>query len=125
MARQTCTDHCSGCGRHFHGLGAFDAHRVGDFGRDRRCGDPVECGLEIWTDSGACELVWPHVDGITVWHLPLSDWARQRAAERAGKPDSSGPPPRSGPERVANVSGATGPISSQDGALSALIPENP
>ena len=58
----TCTDHCATCERHFHGLGAFDAHRV-----DGECAEPSEVtvtardssthpGLQLWTDSGACRL---------------------------------------------------------------------
>jgi hypothetical protein len=42
----TCTFHSSACGRHFHSLGAFDTHRIGDFGSNdpetrRRCQSPL------------------------------------------------------------------------------------
>lgn len=39
--------HCSGCCRTFVGLGAFDAHRVGKHGVDRRC----EIGEKHWQDK--------------------------------------------------------------------------
>jgi hypothetical protein len=28
---------CGGCGEYFNSLGAFEKHRVGDHGKDRRC----------------------------------------------------------------------------------------
>lgn len=28
---------CKGCGLYFNSLAAFDKHRTGDFGKDRRC----------------------------------------------------------------------------------------
>lgn len=56
-ARQTCTDHCVGCGGHFHGLGAFDAHR-----REQLCRDPESVAtqkgvllLQAWTTDGYCD----------------------------------------------------------------------
>jgi hypothetical protein len=58
VIRQTCTDHCGSCGRHFHGLAAFDCHLVGG-----ECQDPdgVENTkgrklLRAWTEDGHCEL---------------------------------------------------------------------
>lgn len=61
--RPTCTDHCARCGQHFHGLGAFDAHR-----QDGVCVEPaVEAlrrskdgferpALQVWTAEGWCKL---------------------------------------------------------------------
>ena len=39
--------HCSGCCRTFVGLAAFDAHRVGKHGVDRRC----EIREQHWQDA--------------------------------------------------------------------------
>ena len=58
----TCTDHCAGCDRHFHGIRAFDLHRV-----DFQCFDPHDLvtnkrdgtsdpALQIWTNEGHCTL---------------------------------------------------------------------
>jgi hypothetical protein len=79
-AAQTCTDHCRLCGQHFHGIGAYDLHRVGDVairegpGR-RRCvqGGEVRNGrgqaaLRIWTTTGVCTLgATPREEGVTIW----------------------------------------------------------
>ena len=82
--RQTCTDHCSGCGRHFHSLGAFDAH-MGE-GGSRQGGMTYELahavppGLAPWTLQGVCELAGngPH-EGVVVYSLKRD---LERAAER-------------------------------------------
>ena len=84
-ARQTCTDHCSTCGRHFHGLGAFDAHR-----RENTCGAPETAlntkgrlVLQVWTLDGYCQLTpgcwrdgkrdhWEHP--VTIWQVYGSSW---------------------------------------------------
>lgn len=68
--RQTCTYHCSACASHFHGLGAFDAHR-----RAGQCLAPATAEsskgrqlLQIWTDDGYCSLEnGDPVDHVTVW----------------------------------------------------------
>ena len=36
---------CSGCHRNFSGTRAGDKHRIGTFGKDRRCANPEEVGL--------------------------------------------------------------------------------
>jgi len=77
-ARPTCTAHCTSCDHHFHGLAAFDAHRV-----DFECQEPAERRsekgrelLRIWTETGICTLssgLWSDgrlihtVEGITIW----------------------------------------------------------
>lgn len=87
--RQTCTDHCAGCGSHFHGLGAFEAHR-----REQRClipeaaltakGQPL---LQVWTENGSCDKetgCWQdgkrvrYVEGVTIWQRYLSPEGLQR-----------------------------------------------
>jgi len=76
--KSTCTDHCSACGRHFHGLAAFDAHRV-----DSACIDPSTAEnskgkslLQVWVTDGFCDKVagcWVdgrydhHVHPVTIW----------------------------------------------------------
>ena len=81
--RMTCTDHCSACGAHFHGTGAFDAHRQGEQG-SRYCAEPSEVvmlkgkreglpALQVWTDAGSCaswsngKRTW--IEGVMVWQL--------------------------------------------------------
>jgi hypothetical protein len=97
VRRQTCTDHCSACGRHFHGLAAFDAHlhRVGEGINAHGARtyelehlDGGEAGLEAWTTSGDCDLATPEQSGITVWRLPMSEKDRERLAKLAGKAGS-------------------------------------
>jgi hypothetical protein len=95
MARQTCTMHCSDCGRHFHSLAAFDAHLrrvnegVNDHGArsyDLKHLDGSDVGLEAWTREGHCDLVWPHVSGVTIWQMPMTaERAQALAALRAGR----------------------------------------
>jgi hypothetical protein len=36
---------CSGCHRNFSSTKAGDKHRIGAFGKDRRCASPEEVGL--------------------------------------------------------------------------------
>jgi hypothetical protein len=59
--RKTCNNHCRGCGQHFHGLTAFDAHRVKGYCEDgpevllvrgTRAGSKA---LQVWTQDGWCE----------------------------------------------------------------------
>ena len=88
--RQTCTDHCAGCGRHFHGLGAFDAHR-----REGECCDPEmvvgqrgkhegEALLQVWTETGSCDKdagCWKdgkrdhYVTPVVVWQRTGNDFS--------------------------------------------------
>lgn len=101
MPRQTCTDHCRGCGEHFHGLGAFDLHRrggechnpetvVGAAG-SRKAGIPL---LQAWTHDGSCDkengcwqdgkrVKWE--EGVTVWQVAVSEAQRERLRELGGK----------------------------------------
>lgn len=73
MRRQTCTDHCRACGRHFHGLAAYDLHRLGSLSDPtdpRRCGDPAELPrLRAWTEAGACALTGRPLADVTIWQL--------------------------------------------------------
>lgn len=91
--RQTCTDHATCCGQHFHGLGAFDAHRAGGICRDagdvtyrtgKRTGENV---LQVWTDDGYCDKMrgcWvdgkrvQHEHPVTVWQIATTDEQRSR-----------------------------------------------
>lgn len=96
--RRTCTDHCATCDLHFHGLGAFDAHR-----RNGYCAEPGEVlypegskregqpMLQVWTAQGSCEHMrgcWQ--DGrrvrweepVTVWQMAVSEADRERLQER-------------------------------------------
>lgn len=86
VKRQTCTDHCSTCGRHFHGTGAFDAHR-----QQGECVEPAEAVnskgaplLQEWTTDGWCSLTpgcWEegrklrYAYPVTVWQRYGSNWA--------------------------------------------------
>lgn len=101
--RQTCTDHCAGCGRHFHGLGAFDQHRTDGFCADpagvlirsgKREGQPA---LQVWTDEGFCDKergCWDdgrrvrYVTPVTIYQVSTTE--EQRAALAALKAIPSG-----------------------------------
>ncbi len=89
--RQTCTDHCTACGQHFHGLKAFEYHQQGGqcnspglvvAKRGKREGQPL---LQLWTATGSCnkELgCW--VNGkILKWIEPVTIW--QVYAEPSGR----------------------------------------
>jgi hypothetical protein len=107
IVRQTCTDHCSGCGRHFHGLGAFDAHLVrvptprnrwGTRGYELMHESGAEVGLQVWTYAGYCTMTGEEVEPVTVWQvIPSSQaaarWARlSQEARRSATASRSGPP---------------------------------
>lgn len=110
--RQTCTDHCSECGGHFHGLAAFDAHlhrvREGQNAHGARsCEldhlDGATAGLEVWTTDGVCELGRDAPEQpVTIWRLPLTEAARSRLARMAASRSGSS---RSGPKPAAAGSG--------------------
>lgn len=75
-ARPTCTDHCSTCSRHFHGLTAFDAHR-----KDGECIEPLaaisERGkpkLQLWTAAGFCDKNSWHNGKREGWDHPVEIW---------------------------------------------------
>ncbi len=117
MARSFCTHHCSdryGCGQHFRGLGAFDAHlkRVSegpnaDGARSYELThlEGAEAGLEAWVTDGWCSLrPGPDVQGVTVWHLPLSEADRERLAAIGQDADSEQGSSRSGREEPSDVS---------------------
>ncbi len=80
LPRRTCTDHCSeigGCGRHFHGTGAFDLHRT-----DGSCLDPADVlvkgrpVLRAWATDGYCDKMagcWSN--GIRLhYNHPVTIW---------------------------------------------------
>ena len=82
---QTCTDHCAGCNRHFHGLTAFDAHRRGG-----ECQEPSEIvgeksgehTLRVWTDEGNCDKMrgcW-HDGKRLHFETPVTIWQMNRDA---------------------------------------------
>jgi hypothetical protein len=90
----TCTYHCSGCGRHFHSLAAFDLHRVGDFASNdpetrRRCEAPIdlvdehgEMRLTSLTERGLCRSCEAAEAPVTVWTMK---GARERARQAWGE----------------------------------------
>lgn len=123
--RQTCTDHCGTCGRHFHGLTAFDSHR-----RAFECLDPAtavsERGrqlLQVWTEDGWCDLdrrCWHGgervpLHPVTIWQQwgdparfagARSQWGTSRSGETGGagglvQPAPSGPSTAQGTGGVA------------------------
>ncbi len=106
--RQTCTDHCSGCGRHFHGLAAFDAHLLrvneglnaqGARSYELEHQDGAAAGLEEWTAEGWCELAATEPQHpVTIWRRPQTEAERVRLARMAEKADSGRCSSRSGPK---------------------------
>ncbi len=101
MSRQTCTDHCTGCGEHFHGLGAFDLHRRGGeclepmavLGTEgtKREGDHL---LQIWTREGSCDKgrgCWDNGKRVrwdkpvTVWQVAVTEVQRERLSGLWGR----------------------------------------
>lgn len=95
MVRQTCTDHCSSCGGHFHGLGAFDAHlpvcKDGNF-QEARNGKGRQM-LQPWTLEGFCSLAsgsfkdgefirWEHP--VTIWQLIPTEGASEFFSKKRG-----------------------------------------
>lgn len=108
--RQTCTHCCSelgGCGQHFHGLGAFDAHlqRVHE-GLNRWDARTYElehlpgqkAGLEAWTEDGWCDLGAKDQHPVTIWHLPLTEARQEQLAKMRGEGASRDTSSRSGPK---------------------------
>lgn len=83
--RMTCTDHCATCGRHFHGLTAFDAHR-----KDGECLEPSEVfsekgrqKLQAWTEDGWCDKQSWHDGKRTGWDHPVTVWQGLRPMREA------------------------------------------
>ena len=94
MRKQTCTDHCSTCGEHFHAEAAFMAHL--DMGKcaplseavyhkGKRQGQPK---LQLWTSDGWCQLAKGcYEDGQQVNYLhPVSIWQKQGSGWGARMP---------------------------------------
>ena len=93
VAKQTCTDHCGGCGRHFHGLTAFDKHRV-----DGYCENPsvvvntkrdgtLTPALMVWTGQGYCDKTadcWDNGARVKYNH-PVEVWQVYATAEQKEK----------------------------------------
>jgi hypothetical protein len=69
--RVCCVLHCTGCGRHFVSLEAFDLHR-----RGFTCSDPndvegktARTRLVPKDTDGICALAGYEVHGVTVWQV--------------------------------------------------------
>ena len=93
----TCTSHCRACGRHFHGDGAFDKHRVfldpkyPDW-RDRICADPGTVGaLQLWTAEGECRISGEELVGVEIWNRTPSASALAHFARKAQENGLAGP----------------------------------
>ncbi len=93
LPRQTCTDHCGGCNQHFHGLGAFTAHRQAmrctpgadvTFAQGKKKG---QLALQAWTENGYCSLqTGCRAEGKVIkWLNPVTIW--QTAGEKWQGPD--------------------------------------
>jgi hypothetical protein len=84
----SCTNHCSGCGKCFHSIRAFDTHRIGDHASNdpetrRRCAHP----LDLLDDNGEMRLVALSEQGVCRAYeapeAPVSVWTMRDAVERA------------------------------------------
>jgi hypothetical protein len=76
VTAQTCTNHCSDCGRHFHGLGAYDRHLKRTNERKNDHGAPeydlvhvIGPDLQPWTTTGRCDLTGERQEPVTVWQV--------------------------------------------------------
>jgi hypothetical protein len=95
-SRQFCSDHCMGCGQHFHGIAAFDRHRMGG-----TCAEDCDVvvvpsrdggsrkALQAWTNEGYCRIApgcWEngrsvHINyPVTVWQAYQTPEQRERLA---------------------------------------------
>jgi hypothetical protein len=93
-AIKTCTAHCAGCGEHFHGLTAFDAHRA-----DGECQNPATVSygakarksgqliLQPYSTHGFCDKepgCWvngkrvKYSQEVTIWQVAMSDEEREK-----------------------------------------------
>jgi hypothetical protein len=108
--RQTCTDHCSKCGQHFHGLHAFDAHlrRVNEgtnylgarsYDLDHVVGSTV--GLQPWTTTSHCDFTGQ--TEVTVWQRIPGAGDAARLAKLAANPASSDGPSDGRPEKGSSL----------------------
>jgi hypothetical protein len=68
---------CSGCGRAFIGMTAFDAHWTGT-GDDRRCVDPAS----LTREDGRPVMDSQEVDGGVAWRMYVTPEAREANAAR-------------------------------------------
>lgn len=75
---RTCTHHCTACGRHFHGLEAFDLHRVGSHAENTRaCEWPMHVDeLGIWASRGVCRSTG--ASPVIIWGAKRSAAASER-----------------------------------------------
>lgn len=86
----TCTYCCGNCGRHFHSLTAFDAHRVGSHSAPRgseerrRCLAPIEvvdkhgeARLVALTEHGECRMLADVKHDVTIWTMAGYDKVRR------------------------------------------------
>lgn len=68
-----CSLHCCSCDAHFHGLGAFDRHRIGAWDK-RECIDPA-LATKMQSTPGLCDKMpgcW--ADGKHVHDEPGLIW---------------------------------------------------
>jgi hypothetical protein len=95
MRATTCTNHCSGCGRHFHSLESFDLHRTGDYGEPlgseggRRCLSPLDVlgagramRLEPLAEDGERRVGGENANGSPRAGVGVTIWARAGVAAR-------------------------------------------
>ena len=82
--RYHCTTHCStkgGCGQHFRGMNAFDAHlkRIAE-GVNERGTRTYELqhlsGPDAKLEPIEGDCAFGELEGITIWRIPLSEQAR-------------------------------------------------
>lgn len=65
-----------GCHQHFNSTAAFDRHRTGEFGKDRRCIPVSEFGNPVRRKDGSSGpplLVKTSRNGVDVWVTALRD----------------------------------------------------
>jgi hypothetical protein len=68
---------CSGCGMNYATMESFEKHRVGEFGKDRRCLTSAEMEAKGWEYSEP--LVTFTVEGVSsqkatpTWACPVSE----------------------------------------------------
>jgi hypothetical protein len=63
-----CTNHCGGCGSHFHSLRAFDAHRSGPWDGQRLCWAADNKKAErLEPLHGSCDLTAEDMSDVRIW----------------------------------------------------------
>lgn len=94
MARVGCISHCGGCDRHFTGLTAFDAHRIGGECKEPESAKSLKSGrplLQIASETGFCNKMpgcfhdgkhIKDVEPVVVWqsYSTEEEQARRREA---------------------------------------------